>query len=107
MARAALQADRHEYGSYDELLEDYFERGWTDGLPIVAPTPEKVAAFLDAAGLEASEVIGEVPTREVVVTAEQAAATSLRAKKVLGCSICTCRAGRAESVGCASRMYTQ
>ena len=79
MAASVLQADRREYGSYDELLEDYFERGWTDGLPIVAPTPEKVAAFLAAAGLDAADVVGEVPTREVVVTAEQAAANAVMA----------------------------
>ena len=64
---AALQADRHSYTSYDALLEDYFERGWTDGLPVVPPTPEKVAAFLEAAGLAGDAVLGEVPTREVVL----------------------------------------
>lgn len=79
MAPSALSADQHEYGSYDELLEDYFERGWTDGLPIVAPTPERVEAFLAAAGLEPSDVLGEVPTREVVVTAEHAATNAVMA----------------------------
>ena len=58
MSISALGADRHEYGSYGELLEDYYERGWTDGLPIVAPTPESVEAFLAAAGLEPGEVLG-------------------------------------------------
>jgi hypothetical protein len=79
MSPAQLEADQHEYGSYDELLEDYFERGWTDGLPIVPPTPEKVASFLAAARLDAKDVLGEVPTREVVVTAEQAAANAVMA----------------------------
>ena len=72
-------AERHEYGSYDELVEDYYARGWTDGLPVVPPTPEKVSAFLGAAGLEAGEVLGEVPTREVTVTAEQAAINAVMA----------------------------
>ena len=72
-------AAEHEYGSYDELLEDYYERGWTDGMPIVPPTPEKVEAFLGAAGLEAGEVLGEVPTREVTVTAEHAAINAVMA----------------------------
>ena len=79
MAAPVTGAQRHEYGSYDELLEDYFERGWTDGLPIVPPTPEKVASFLAAAGLAGEEVLGEVPTREVVVTAEQAAINAVMA----------------------------
>ena len=75
----ALTAQRHDYASYDGLLEDYFERGWTDGLPIVPPTPEKVAAFLDAASLMPGDVLGEVPTREVVVTAEQVAINAVMA----------------------------
>ena len=79
MAAPVTGAQRHEYGSYDELLEDYFERGWTDGLPIVPPTPEKVAAFLAAAGLAGEEVLGEVPTREVRVTAEHAAINAVMA----------------------------
>ncbi len=74
-----LQADRHEYASYDDLLEDYFERGWTDGLPIVPPAPDRVALFLEAAGLKGDEVLGEVPTREVVVTAEHAAINAVMA----------------------------
>ena len=32
-------------GGLDEL-EDMFERGWTDGLPVVPPTPERVEAML-------------------------------------------------------------
>jgi hypothetical protein len=74
-----LQASQHEYGSQDELLEDYFERGWTDGLPVVPPTPDKVAAFLDHVGLKPEEVLGEVPTREVVVTAEHVAINAVMA----------------------------
>jgi hypothetical protein len=74
-----LRAERHEYGSYDALLEDYYARGWTDGLPVVAPTPEKVADFLGAAGLQGDAVLGEVPTREVTVTAEHAAINAVMA----------------------------
>jgi hypothetical protein len=74
-----LRAERHRYASHDELLEDYFERGWTDGLPVVAPTPDKVERFLEAAGLAATEILGEVPTREVVATAEQVAINAIMA----------------------------
>jgi hypothetical protein len=74
-----LHAEHHEYADQDELLEDYFERGWTDGLPVVPPTPERVARFLAVAGLDAAEVLGTVPTREVVVTAEHAAINAVMA----------------------------
>jgi hypothetical protein len=74
-----LAAPRHQYDDYDALLEDYYEKGWTDGLPVVPPTPEKVERFLAVAGLDPTTVLGEVPTREVVVTAEHAAINAVMA----------------------------
>ncbi len=74
-----VQAPQHEYLDVDALVDDYHERGWTDGLPIVAPTPEKVERFLAVAGLRGDEVLGHVPTREVTVTAEQVAINAVMA----------------------------
>src|SRR5947209_3953686 len=68
-----LTAPAYQYVDESALVEDYFERGWTDGLPIVPPTPERVATFVAASGLASDTVLGEVPTREVVVTVEQTA----------------------------------
>src|SRR5882757_7177213 len=62
-----------------EFLEDFFERGWTDGLPVVPPRPAAVAEFLRVAGCEPLDVLGEVPTREVVVTAQLAAVNAVMA----------------------------
>lgn len=74
-----LAAPRHDYADADELIEDYFERGWTDGLPIIPPTPDKVEHFLAVGGLAPDEVLGAVPTREVTVTAEQVAINAVMA----------------------------
>jgi hypothetical protein len=74
-----LAAPRHQYDDYDALLDDYYDKGWTDGLPVVPPTPEKVERFLAVAGLDPATVLGEVPTREVVVTAEHAAINAVMA----------------------------
>ncbi len=79
VAAMTLAADRHTYADYDELLEDYYERGWTDGLPVVPPTAEKVERFLATAGLAPDEILGAVPTRAVVVTAEHAALNAIMA----------------------------
>jgi len=38
-----LQARRVELGAIEDVAESMFERGWTDGLPVVPPTPERVA----------------------------------------------------------------
>ena len=75
----ALTAEAHTYASEEELREDYIARGWTDGLPIVPPTPDRVEAFLAVTGLAPDEVLGAVPTREVVVTAEHAAINAVMA----------------------------
>lgn len=74
-----LKAPRETYESYDALLETYRERGWDDGLPIVPPTPELVSAFLAAGGVEADEVQGAVPTREIVASAEACAINAVMA----------------------------
>ena len=74
-----LQAEQHAYDDYASLVDDYYARGWTDGLPVIPPTPELVADFLAAAGLEPDDVIGTVPTREVTVTAEHAAINAVMA----------------------------
>jgi hypothetical protein len=43
--------------------EMFFARGWTDGLPVVIPTAEKVAAMVAAGGRGASDRIGPIPPR--------------------------------------------
>jgi peroxiredoxin len=43
---------------FDEL-EEMFERGWTDGLPVIPPTPERVEAMLG--GRDGDESLGAVP----------------------------------------------
>jgi hypothetical protein len=67
------------HDGYAEAVEAYFEAGYTDGLPIVPPTPEAVEAMLAAARLEGSEVLGEIPTRNITVTAEKAAINAVLA----------------------------
>jgi hypothetical protein len=74
-----LRAAHLEYDDPFELVEDYHRRGWTDGLPVIPPTPAAVERFLDAAGLSPGVVLGTVPTREVVVTAEHAAINAVMA----------------------------
>jgi hypothetical protein len=53
-----------------DAIEECYRRGWTDGLPVVPPTADKVAGMLATVGLAAEHVIGEVPVRRRVLTAE-------------------------------------
>jgi hypothetical protein len=49
------------FGNDDQ--EMFFARGWTDGLPVVSPTVDKVAAMVAASGRDAKEEIGPIPPR--------------------------------------------
>jgi hypothetical protein len=60
-------------------IDECYRRGWTDGLPVVPPTTERVDAMLAASGLAPEHVLGEVPVRRRVLTAERAAANAVMA----------------------------
>ena len=45
-------------GSIDEVTRVFRERGWSDGLPIVPPTRERVEAFLSPSGHDPWRVLG-------------------------------------------------
>lgn len=53
-----------------DLVEFYFEQGWTDGLPVVPPTREKIAAMVDALGGEPDYLECKVPPRWGALTRE-------------------------------------
>lgn len=42
-------------------MEACFERGWTDGLPVVPPTPLRVIRMLSGSDRPADEIIGNMP----------------------------------------------
>ncbi len=46
-----------------DLVEFYFEQGWTDGLPVVPPTPAKIDKMLEALGGQPDDVECKVPPR--------------------------------------------
>lgn len=45
----------------EEINRIYYERGWSDGLPLVPPTEERVLRMLEASGREAEEILGIFP----------------------------------------------
>jgi peroxiredoxin len=61
---------------FDEL-EEMFERGWTDGLPVVPPTAERVRAMLG--GHDGDELLGEMAPALARVTLERVAACAVLA----------------------------
>jgi len=58
-------------------LEEMFERGWTDGLPVIPPTAERVEAMLG--GRDADESLGLVPPAMGEATLARVAACAVLA----------------------------
>jgi hypothetical protein len=63
----------------DEAGDWLAAQGFTDGLPVVAPTPERLAAMLAGTAREPSEMLGEVPPRHVALTIEKVAVCAVLA----------------------------
>lgn len=74
-----LAARRVELGSEEDDAEACFERGWTDGLPVVAPTPERVARMLTGTERSPDEVVAIVPPDLVECTVEKVAINAVMA----------------------------
>jgi hypothetical protein len=64
---------------WPEALETYFERGWTDGLPVVPATEETVRRFLQAAGHGTGDVVLTETTRRRTISAEKVAINAVMA----------------------------
>lgn len=62
-----------------DAIEYIFEQGWTDGLPVIPPTPSRVAAMLAATELKADDLLGSVPESRRVITAQVAAINAVMA----------------------------
>jgi hypothetical protein len=70
MQLAAGSKDVSAVPAGTDLIEWYYEQGYSDGLPVVPPTPEKVAAMLEALGGEPQKVEARVPPRWGALTRE-------------------------------------
>ena len=55
------------------LQEHFFAQGWTDGLPVVPPIPERVAEFLAHCEMQPDDLICIIPTRNRAISAEKVA----------------------------------
>ncbi len=65
--------------SLEAVLAHFAERGWSDGLPIVPPTPERVAAMLAGIDAEPGHVLGKVPPLWAEATVEKVAINAVMA----------------------------
>ncbi|HYS17696.1 MAG TPA: hypothetical protein VET45_12300 [Candidatus Binatia bacterium] len=74
-----LTSKRYRVEDATDAVEFCFQQGWTDGLPVVPPTPDRVSAMLGAARLDPKQQIAFITHRSVSVTAEKIAVNAVMA----------------------------
>lgn len=74
-----LRARRIEIGSSDDEFEFMFDQGFSDGLPLVPPTPERVVRMLGGTDRDAQEIIAVMPPNMGEVTVEKVAINAVMA----------------------------
>ena len=74
-----LTSRTYDVADFAAAQEMFHSNGWTDGLPVVPPTAEAVAAMLDWAGMPGDQLIGIEPVRAMPVTAEKLAVNAVMA----------------------------
>jgi hypothetical protein len=74
-----LKSRRVELASLEDEVEALFDRGWSDGLPLVPPTEARVLRMLTGTSREPGEVVAVAPPDLVDVTVEKAAINAVMA----------------------------
>ncbi|HEY6908873.1 MAG TPA: thioredoxin family protein [Myxococcales bacterium] len=74
-----LASRRIELASQEDEIEALFDRGWSDGLPLVPPTEARVLRMLAGTSREPDEVVAVAPPDLVEVTVEKAAINAVMA----------------------------
>ena len=74
-----LKSRRVEIGGDEDEQEAMFARGWSDGLPLVPPTEERVLRMLDGTARDPQEVLGLIPPALAPATVEKIAINAVMA----------------------------
>ncbi len=74
-----LASRRVEIAELEDPIEALYDRGWSDGLPLVPPTPERVLAMLDGTERNPSDVVVQAPPDLVDCTVEKIAINAVMA----------------------------
>jgi len=74
-----MRSRRISLGTMEDEIEATFARGWSDGLPVVPPTPERVLRMLGGTTREPQEVVAVVPPDLIECTVEKVAVNAVMA----------------------------
>ncbi|MGI9017356.1 MAG: thioredoxin family protein [Euzebya sp.] len=76
---SVLAARRIEVAAAEDEMEMMYNRGWSDGLPVVPPTEQRVLRMLSGTSREPGEIVATVPPDLVDVTVEKVAIAAVMA----------------------------
>jgi len=74
-----LKSIRHTVQDLSGAIELCFTNGWTDGLPVIPPTADRIEAMLEAGALAPDKELAFIENRQVSVTAEKVAINAVMA----------------------------
>ncbi|MEL7546131.1 MAG: redoxin domain-containing protein [Pseudomonadota bacterium] len=74
-----IQSRQIEIASSDDVAEFMFDQGFSDGLPLVPPTPERVMRMLSGTHRGAQDVVAVLPPHMGVATIEKIAINAVMA----------------------------
>ncbi len=74
-----LQARSIELAEAEDTMEACYDRGWSDGLPVVPPTPLRVMRMLNGSERDAAEIVGNAPPDNVPCSIEKIAINAVMA----------------------------
>ena len=74
-----LRARRIDIAAHDDEFEFMFDQGFSDGLPLVPPTPERVMRMLSGTERDPQEVIATMPPNMGEATVEKVAINAVMA----------------------------
>ncbi len=77
--KTPLRARRIELASAEDEMEAMYSRGWSDGLPVVPPTAERVMRMLTGTHRGANEVVAIIPPNLDECTVEKVAINAVMA----------------------------
>jgi hypothetical protein len=79
MNAGLLQSKQYPWADPEEVVEFYFQIGWTDGLPIGLPTRARVERMLQGTRRDAAELIGLILPNDAKATVEKIAINAVMA----------------------------
>ena len=76
---STLHSRHVELASAEDEFESMFTRGWTDGLPVIPPTPERVLRMLTGTTRSPQDIVAIAPPNLVELTVEKIAINAVMA----------------------------